>query len=149
MKMIEPRPFLYICGMQALEVRNAPSRWIDSSFFQSVEREVLDLVDDLDAGVGDQHVDAAPLLRRRSATPSLTCFSSVTSIATPIALPGPLAVSFSAVSLAAASSLRSAIATRAPSSTIAFGDAFADAAGGAGDDSDLVLQFHGGSRLLG
>ena len=62
MKMIDPLPALYICGKHAFDVRNAPSRWIASSFLPVVERKLLDLVNDLDAGIGDQHVDAAPVL---------------------------------------------------------------------------------------
>ena len=76
----------YMCVRQARVVRNAPSRWIASIFFQSANGKSSIGCDDLDAGIADQDVDAAVLLDA-SATPASTCASSVTSMATPKASP--------------------------------------------------------------
>jgi hypothetical protein len=44
---------------QALVVRNAPSRWIASIFFQSAIGEIDRAVNDLDAGIADEDIDLA------------------------------------------------------------------------------------------
>ena len=75
--------------------------------------ELLDRMDDLDAGVADQDVDAAERGDDVAATPALTASSLQTSIATPIALPPPARISAAVASAAAL--FRSAMATLAPS----------------------------------
>src|SRR5712692_1531963 len=111
--MLPPEPCLYIWRSAARVVRNAPSRWMLSSFFQSAN--------------GNSSIGATiwipALLTSTSillncsivrATPASTCCSLVTSMTTPSALPAPPS---SAAVASAAFWLRSAITTRAPSRT--------------------------------
>src|ERR1700674_2659730 len=107
-----PRPEAYMCLRQALVVRNAPSRWMASIFFQSAK-----------ANCSTGLTIWMPALLTRTSTPPKvstvlctaisTCSSSVTSTATPIAS-APALLSSAAVDLAA-SRFRSAIAILAPS----------------------------------
>src|SRR5262245_13728763 len=111
--MLPPDPCLYMCGSTARVVRNAPSRWIARSFFQSANGNCS-------SGLT---IWTPALLTRMSifpncctvrATPASTCCSLVTSMTTPSALPAPP----NSVAVASAAFwLRSAITTRAPSRT--------------------------------
>ena len=111
--MLPPRPDLYMCGRQALVVRKAPSRWIASIFFQSAKRELLERVHDLDAGVADQDVDAAE--RRDDRRDAVVDRPSRRSRPSPRRSPRRRPRGSRAAAASAASWLRSAIATLAPS----------------------------------
>ena len=105
-----------------------------SIFFQSLNCELVDRRNDLDAGVGNEDIDSAEVraTRRRRRPPGprrhVHWIASVCrSGRSPVRL--------------RASRLRSAIATLRPRSEVA-SNLLADAAGGAGHDGSLVSSFH-------
>ena len=108
------------------------------------ELELVERCDDLDAGVADQDVEL-PKASIALATPASTCgfVGDIHGDADGAAAAG----SSSAAVASAPFWLRSAITTLAPSRGEDDGDLLADAAGGAGDDGDLVLQTHGSLRF--
>ena len=144
--MLPPLPAAYMCGRQALVVRKAPSRWMASIFFHSAKGN---------SSIGCTiwmpalltRMSTPPQAATTAATPALTASSLATSMATPIAWPpagadlggrglGRLAVEVGDGDLGAFA-------------RIGHGDLPADAAGGAGDDGNLVLQLHGHPSIRG
>src|ERR1700730_1895682 len=111
--MLPPEPCLYIRCSTARVVRNAPSRWMLKSFFQSAK---------LKSSSGATiwmpalltSTSTFPNCSTVRATPASTCCSFVTSMTAPSALPAPP----SSVAVASAAFwFTSAITTRAPSRT--------------------------------
>ena len=96
----------------------------------------------------DTSTSTRPHALDHGATPALTCVLVGHVHGDADGLAGPLAVSFRRGLLGGVEPEVGNRHLRA-FGDVAFGDALADAAGGAGDDADLVLQVHFASFLLG
>ena len=130
---LPPRPLAYMCGRQALVVRNAPSRWIASIFFHSANGNSSSGWTIWMPALLTR-MSTPPQAFTTSATAAFTWPSSVTSIATAMAL---------GADLGRRRLRRGQVHVGDRDARALAGvdgrDLLADAAGRAGDDGDLVL----------
>ena len=137
--MLPPRPLAYICRSAARVVRKAPSRWIASIFFH-LAKSNWSTGSTIWMPALLTSTSTPPKASATLAKPASTWASSVTSMATPDGLAagrhqfgrgrvGALLIEVGDHHLRALAGVDD-------------GDLLADAAGGAGDDGNLVLQTH-------
>ncbi len=132
--MLPPRPDAYMCGRHALVVRNAPSRWIASIFFHSANGN---------ASIG--WTIWMPALLTRMSTPPHAFTTAATAVFTSASSLTSIAIAIALAPISAATSLAADEVQVGDGDLRAFarideGDVLAEAARGAGDDCDLVLQ---------
>src|SRR5690606_3125947 len=106
-----PSPRRSMSRRHSRVVRNAPSRWMASIFFQSARLKSVSLLTIWMPAL-DTSTSTRPWRATTPAMPSTTCRSSVTSIATAMASPPASRIAWAAAS--AAPALRSAMATLPP-----------------------------------